>query len=141
MPDTHAEFKAFQAALPKPHAEATRFNLGAQAEIGRRASTVVEHEGWQTFLDHLTAMKATVDGKAESLKGQILGGAVLGEALTKMQFAYKDLCGESRGLDFAMQLIPSLITTGKRAAKILNIPTDEDKKPKKRKKNKHRGAG
>lgn len=124
MPATLTEWRALTAALSKPQQEAVRFHLNAQVAVARDAQTAVDHPGWQTFVDHLTTVKAAVDRKAEALRGQIVGEDTLGDDLVKMKLAYRELLGESQGLQQALDLIPGLIAAGERARATLNPPSN-----------------
>ena len=96
--------------------QAIRYQRQAQIQVGQQARTVVDHPGWQTFIDHLEQMRNTVDARIGLVTTQLSDSEELGDALAKLKLELRGLKGEKRGLDYALELIPKLITAGETAA-------------------------
>jgi hypothetical protein len=109
----------YQKLLSAQQTRAMEHHYRAQAEVGRRSETVVAHEGWQTFLDHLGQIKDTISERIRHQERTILDTNALGEELVKAKMELRELRGEERGIQHALDLIPSLIETGKRAGDLL----------------------
>ena len=117
MPVSLEAFAHYQRGLRAKTTEAT-YTRNAVIEVGRRAQMVVEHPGWQTYVDHLSAIKDKVQESHDTLANQMAREDALGEELTRMKLRLRDLDGQLRGLNQAMDLIPEMI---KRASDLLEI--------------------
>ncbi len=102
-----------EIADPKTH-----YQRMATIEVGRRAQMVVEHPGWQTYVDHLEAIKESVQVRRNRLAKDMADTDTLGEALTQMKLQLKSLDGELKGLSTAIDLIPEMI---KRAQDLVTV--------------------
>lgn len=107
-------YKALATELAKPQRDAIANHLRIQRQVGQRAQTVVQHEGWQTFLDHLEEYRRAVATRRDRHKEDLLKQ----EDILK-RGEYMDLTGELRGLDIALALIPGLVERGREAGKLL----------------------
>ena len=117
MPVSLEAFAHYQRGLRAKTIEST-YTRNAVIEVGRRAQMVVEHPGWQTYVDHLSAIKDKVQESHDTLANQMAREDALGVELTKMKLRLRDLDGQLRGLNQAMDLIPEMI---KRASDLLEI--------------------
>jgi hypothetical protein len=117
---THRErYAQVVATLPKPHQEAMRYHLDAQRQVGAIARMVVQHPGWQVFLDHLDAHLEVLTKRLATLRDRIVTGVELGDALAALKLESRDLSGEVRGLTLAKQLVPQMIEAGDKAVDAL----------------------
>lgn len=114
------QWQATQKALSEQQRKLLEGHHRAQADVGRRADTVVAHEGWQVFLDHLTAMTDTLDKRIQGQERTILDTPALGDELVKAKIELRELIGERRGIKAALDLIPTLVATGHRASELLS---------------------
>lgn len=89
------------------------FQRNAAIAVATKAETVVNHEGWQTFLDHLQSVKDVCATERARLERTIVDGDIFGDGLTAMKLKARELKGKIDGLDVAVNLIPSLIERGK----------------------------
>lgn len=109
----YEEWKELQKELNAKDGEARRFQQQAQVEVGRRAQMAVDHPGWQTFIEHLTPAIEQLDMKIKHLQTQISDSEEMDVSKFKLQL--RDLQGEKRGLETALNLIPSLVQRGEEA--------------------------
>ena len=94
--------------------QAIRYQRQAQIQVGQQARTVIDHPGWQTFVDHLEPARNAVAARINLLATEISDSEDMDVAKLKLQL--HGLKGEKRGLDYALELIPKLITDGETAA-------------------------
>ena len=117
MPVSLEAFAHYQRGLRAKTTEST-YTRNAVIEAGRRAQMVVEHPGWQTYVDHLSAIKDKVQESRDTLANQMAREDALGEELVRMKLRLRELDGQLKGLNQAMDLIPEMI---KRASDLLEI--------------------
>ena len=99
-----------------------RVHLQAVQEVGRRAQMVIDHPGWQTFVDHIEELRRVSSQTREGLVKQMTDGDVLGQELEKLKLRVKALDGEIKGLTQAIDLIPEMIKRAQQAAdELLNL--------------------
>lgn len=87
--------------------------------IGQRAQTVVEHPGFQMFLDHLEEVRTMTQRERDSLAQQALQGTSLGAELDKLKLQIVSLDGQLKGLGQAIDLIPELIKRATQASSVV----------------------
>ena len=121
-------FREIASALQAPHKDAMAFHYRAQMDVARRAELVVGHEGWQVYLDHLTAWKDRLTTRRDATLKKLAGGPELGDALTVLKLELRELDGELRALDRAMTLIPELIEHGAQAREKLDALSSDRSK-------------
>ena len=114
---TREEWDAFQSKeAGREKVQAIRYQRQAQIQVGQQARTIVDHPGWQTFVDHVEQMLNTIGARIGLVTTQLSDSEELGDALAKLKLELRGLKGEKRGLEAALELIPKLITDGETAA-------------------------
>lgn len=106
---THNDLKEFTEQRSARLQETFRHRAEPIIATARRAQTVVDHPGWQTFLDHLDALKRNAEQARDGLVQQMYNGDVVGDALTKHSLKLRELSGVIKAYETAMALIPDLI--------------------------------
>jgi len=119
MPDRR-DVNEVLKAMSEPHRKAIREHHIIQSDIGRRASLIANDEKYQTWIDHLTALRDAAQGRADGLARNVSEGPQLGEALAGMKLMLAGARGELRGLQIALDLIPGLIGAGQRADELIS---------------------
>ena len=76
--------------------QAIRYQRQAQIQVGQRARTVVDHPGWQTFVDHVEQMRNTVDARIGLVTTQLSDSEELGDALAKLKLELRGLKGDRK---------------------------------------------
>lgn len=99
------------------------YSLKATVAVGQRAQTVVDHPGYQVFLDHLEETRRLAQAERDAKAKQALEGDSLGDALAKLKLQIVSLDGQLKGLGQAIDLIPTLVRRAHEAATILDSPT------------------
>ena len=93
----------------------------AMAEMTERARTVVNHPGWQLFLDRVTQRRDLLRRQRATLEREWLDGDALGETLELLKVKIREVKGELAGLDFAMSIVPEMITAGEHLARSVAV--------------------
>lgn len=106
----YQQWMARQETTMSNRAREREYHRQAQVAVARKAQTVVDHPGWQTFLDHLGAIQEARMAERERTLEEMTDA--IGEALQTLQLRVKALDGELKGLKVAVELIPTLITQG-----------------------------
>ncbi len=101
-------FRNHQERL-KEAAVVTRNHLRAVVEVGRKAQMVVDHPGWQTYVDHITAIKDDIQARRDRLVKDMAETDALGDALNKLKIQCISLDSELKALGKAIDLIPTMI--------------------------------
>lgn len=97
----------------------------AVIEVGRKAQMVVDHPGWQTYVDHITAIKDNVLAAKTKLVKDMSETDALGEALAAMKLQLRALDGELKGLSAAIDLIPTMIQRAADSVKLMERAQDK----------------
>ena len=100
-------------------AQSQRIQMAQDATIAR---TVIEHPGWQLFLDALDAILVECQGKLIRLKDQMALGMELGPELERLKLESRTLVGHIAGIQMAKDLIPQAIAQGTEAVMKLTTP-------------------
>ena len=119
MTTRRERFEQLAAVLPDKHRDGIRYHLGAQRQVAEHARTVLQHPGWQVFVDHVDAQLEVLDARRTILQRQLEDGAELGEALTKIKLELTAIKAEIRGWAGAKTMIPQMIEAGDRAVEAL----------------------
>lgn len=90
------------------------FQRAQRAQVAEHAKTVVDHPGWQVFLNHLEALVAARTKEKERSIEELL--TAVGTKVEGLRLSIQALDGELKGLKLACALIPGLIETGRIAA-------------------------
>lgn len=81
-----------------------------------KAQTVVDHPGWQMYLDHLESICANLREGIEARKRAMIRGDELDADLTRMKLEIRAIEAQLSGIELAMGVIPELIKRGEKAA-------------------------
>lgn len=95
-----------------PRAVERDFSRNATIAVAKKAETVVAHEGWQTFLDHLGAMRDNLHGYAADVGKRIIETNLWGDALAEAKCQARAAKAAGDAYQQAMDMIPALITRG-----------------------------
>ena len=104
----------------------TYFQSKATIQAGRQLQMVVEHPAWQTYIDHLLAMKEETLARVDRVVKDMKELDSLGEALTKLKLQCLSLEGEMRGLDKPINLVPEMIKKAQEMVKIMDSTKGEE---------------
>ena len=108
------DWKGYQRLIAAQPNTQREYQKQTVISIAKRAETVVAHEGWQVFLDHLGAMKDSAESRRTGLvKKMTEDPDTLGEELAKLKVQCVRLDGELKALAAVVDLIPNLIQAGK----------------------------
>jgi hypothetical protein len=88
------------------------FHRQATIAVAKRAETVVNHPGWQTFLDHLGALRDAAQTDIEYATRRVANAPVGVPDLVEYRRQIASHAGAVRALERAMSLIPTLIDNG-----------------------------
>ena len=111
--------ESLQKIKAPPHL-ADRIQKTQQAEIAR---TVVEHPGWQFFLDGLDGILSACMQRLNAIKDQMALGMELGAELERLKLDVRTVSGQIAGIQMAKDLIPQAITQGTEAVMKLTAPS------------------
>lgn len=78
----------------------------------QQARTVVEHPGWQFFLNSLQDRVEKLETQRAGLMRQMIDGAEMGPMLDTLKVALREVNGELRGLQYAASTIPNIVEMG-----------------------------
>lgn len=90
----------------------SEFQRMATIAVARKADTVVNHEGWQTFLDHLGTMRDNLRGFSDDCAKRAALTNLWGDALAEMKTQARMAKAGADAYQAAMDLIPALIERG-----------------------------
>lgn len=111
-------FKDFQERIKAKQTGVIQYNRMV-IEVGRKAQMVVDHPGWQTYVDHVTAIKDNVQARRNKLANDMSETDALGDALAQMKLQLRALDGELKGLSQAIDLIPTMIQRAADSVKLM----------------------
>lgn len=103
-------------ALDKPRRQMVREHLEGQRRAGEVVRTVVQHAGWQVYLDHIDAHLESLERRKAALTQRLTEGAELGEALAALKLELRGLNGEYAAYLRCKQMVPDMIAAGEKAA-------------------------
>lgn len=101
--------RAFNKWQNGPRVVSDPAQVQAVIQVGRKAQMLVDHPGWQMYLDHVEALRAETQRKRDAIVAEIVDGDKLGDELAKLKLACDSLKGELAGLSKAIDLVPELI--------------------------------
>lgn len=90
-------------------------------DITHKAQTVVDHPGWQWFLDRLESRVQEIETQRHQLINAMVGGPALGPDLERLKMALNKCDSELAGLRFAATLIPQAVEMGQQIARQTGI--------------------
>jgi hypothetical protein len=107
---TFSEWTVTQVSRPRtPESE---FHRNATIAVARKAETVVHHEGWQTFLDHLGALRDQARGLQTAHERHLAHDDLSGQELHECRRQIARHSGAADAYEWAMKLIPTLVENG-----------------------------
>lgn len=111
---TFGDWRARELArgAAKPRTAEQEFHRNATIAVARKAETVVNHEGWQTFLDHLGAMVDAAKNARDAQMQTLTFGVHWGDDLAEFKAKAREYAAEARAYERAMKLIPTLVQNG-----------------------------
>ena len=100
------------------HVHKLRTAMPQIAEITEKARTVVEHAGWQFFLDSLETKIAAVEAKKATHVKAMLFGPALGQDLERLKIELNAMDAEINALRYAQNLIPEVLEHGRESLRV-----------------------
>src|SRR2546425_12731744 len=94
MPITYDDWRAGQRQKETEKREGREYNRHATIAVAKKAETVLSHEGWQTFLDHLGSLRDTAQQHLDAATKELAIGDVWGDHLTELRARARWLKGE-----------------------------------------------
>ena len=88
----------------------------ALMEATHKAQTVVDHPGWQHFLDTLESRVQTLTTERDDLARRMVSGNEMGTDLERLKITLNRLDAEIKGLRYAATLIPKAVSFGQTIA-------------------------
>ena len=105
-----------EAAAVKVQREQRAAILPRITDIAYKAQTVVDHPGWQFYLDSLETRVQAIKAKRDQTAERMVTGTEMGQALELLKINLNAMDAEMAGLKFAMTLIPEAVTLGHKIA-------------------------
>lgn len=111
-----------KANPPKPDGQQAERAYQRQMQVQQAVAlrTVVDHAGWQVFVDHLEALLADLERRRSSLALELQNGPAMGPDLDRLKLQLITLAAEAHGLRQARDLIPELLKRGDQAVQSVN---------------------
>jgi len=91
-------------------------------EITHKAQSVVDHPGWQWYLDMCESHRVELDVKRKALIERLVTGTDLGRDLEILKINLNTIDAEMAGLAFATSLIPNALEAGNRIIAGVAVP-------------------
>ena len=85
-------------------------------DVVYKAETVVQHPGWQYFLDAVEYRVKTQSNERDVIARRMVSGDELGQELERMKIKLNRLEAELSGLRYAATLIPQAVEFGQKVA-------------------------
>ena len=85
-----------------------------------KARMVVDHPGWQMYLDHLEAICTNLRNSIEARKTRMIDGNELDADLTRIKLEVRAIEAQLAGIELAMKIVPEIIKRGEDASSALN---------------------
>lgn len=82
------------------------------AEVTHKAQTVIDHPGWQYFMDAVESRVQTLSAERDTIARRMVSGDELGQELERMKIKLNRIEAEMSGLRFAATLIPQAVAFG-----------------------------
>ena len=81
-----------------------------------KAETVIQHPGWQYFLDAVESRVKTLSAERDTIARRMVSGDEMGADLERMKIKLNRLEAEMAGLRYAATLIPQAVEFGSKVA-------------------------
>ena len=85
-------------------------------EIAYKSQTVVDHPGWQFFLDAIETRVKEIEGKRQATTQKMIFGTAMGHELELLKIELNVMDAEVAGLRYAASLIPEAVEVGHKIA-------------------------
>ena len=86
------------------------------ADVTHKAQTVIDHPGWQYFLDALESRVKTLSTERDAIARRMVSGDELGQELERLKIRLNRIDAEMTGLRYAASLIPQAVEFGQQIA-------------------------
>lgn len=113
------ELSDYQQLLQRRNAEKARHIheqrtqvMPRVADIAYKAQTVVDHPGWQFYLDALETRIKGIEKRRVATAERMVTGTEMGKELELLKINLNAMDAEMAGLRFAQTLIPEAIKSG-----------------------------
>ena len=103
------------------HLQRTPGLSGRLSEITHKAQTVVDHPGWQFFLDTLESRVQHLTAEHKGLVRQMITSPALGQDLERMKIKLNKIDAELAGLRYAASVIPQAVELGHKVTEQLIV--------------------
>ena len=91
-----------------------------EVAAAEKARMVVDHPGWQMYLDHLEAICTNLRNSIEARKTRMIDGNELDADLTRIKLEVRAIEAQLAGIELAMKVVPEIIKRGEDASSALN---------------------
>ena len=88
-------------------------------DITYKAQTIVDHPGWQFFLDSLASRVHDIETERQRIASAMILGPSLGQDLERQKLALNKCDRELAGLRYAATLIPQAVDLGQKVAQTI----------------------
>lgn len=89
-------------------------------ELTHKSQTVVDHPGWQFYLDSLETRIKAVESRRTVTTNKMVFGTAMGHELELLKIELNVMDAEINALRFAADLIPTAIAEGRKAVAGVN---------------------
>lgn len=96
--------------------DARRSQLRSVASVGRYAQMVLDHPAWQSYVDHVGALRDAAEQERADIVKEMSDGNDFGDKLSALKLQLKEVTGRLTGYTQALELIPELIKRAEIAA-------------------------
>ena len=117
------ELSDYQALLARQAAKVQAVNvaelrtfLPRMTEITHKAQSVVDHPGWQLYLDKLETHIQDIERRRVTTTQSMVHGTAMGHELELLKIELNVMDAEIRGLRYAASLAPQMIDLGNQIA-------------------------
>ncbi len=113
------EFRDYQALMAKRDPKPTNVMTlrgSPLADVVYKAETVIQHPGWQYFIDAVESRVKTLSIERDAIARRMVSGDEMGADLERMKIKLNRLEAEMGGLRYAATLIPQAVDLGQKIA-------------------------
>ena len=90
--------------------------MPAVLDVTHKAQMVVDHPGWQFFLDKIEERIKDIEGQRGRHMNNMIFGPAMGQDLERMKIELNVMDAEIRALRYAADLVPQVIKVGQEMA-------------------------
>ncbi len=113
--DYHAYVAKHDRDARHVHEQRTQI-MPAVLTVTQKAQTVVDHPGWQFFLDKIAERVKAVEAMRATKLHQMIFGTAMGHDLELCKVELNAMDAEIRALKYAADLVPQVIQVGQEIA-------------------------